>query len=154
MKRIFFCRECIRKRERLFLNITKSQITIADYLDFIVYETQMHVTITEKEKLTGIKLSGLKTSIATRIIRMYREMLVKFAHEKRLWNNYIKFSKKSAPQEVAGIYEKMLSVSHMNNLKWLVSFNLLLAVSWWRCGNLDCRRLVALRIQSTEYNTS
>lgn len=106
-----FCRECIRKRERLLLNITKSQITIADYLDFIVYETQMHMTITEKEKLTGQKLNGLKTSIATRIIRMYREMLVKFAHEKRLWNNYIKFSKKSAPQEVASIYEKMLSVS-------------------------------------------
>lgn len=102
-------RECIRKRERLLLNITKSQKSIADYLDFIVYETQMHMTITEKEKLGGKKLRGLKNSIATRIIRMYREMLVKFAHEKRLWNNYIKFSKKSAPQEVAGIYEKMIS---------------------------------------------
>ncbi|XP_034110178.1 U3 small nucleolar RNA-associated protein 6 homolog [Drosophila albomicans] len=102
-------RECVRKRERLLLNVTKSQISIADYLDFIVYETQMHATITEKEKVSGMKLRGLKTSIATRIIRMYREMLVKFAHEKRLWNNFIKFSKKSAPQEVAGIYEKMLS---------------------------------------------
>lgn len=91
------------------MNITKSQISIADYLDFIVYETQMHKTITEKEE-GGMKLRGLKSSIATRIIRMYREMLVKFAHEKRLWNTFIKFSMKSAPQEVAGIYEKMLSV--------------------------------------------
>ncbi|KAH8416536.1 hypothetical protein KR222_007791 [Zaprionus bogoriensis] len=102
-------RECVRKRERMLLNITKSHITIADYLDFIVYETQMHMTLGEKEKISGLKLSGLKSSIATRIIRMYREMLVKFTHEKRLWDNYIKFSKKAAPQEVAGIYEKMLS---------------------------------------------
>ncbi|KAH8276602.1 hypothetical protein KR044_008631 [Drosophila immigrans] len=111
-------RECVRKRERLMLNVTKSQISIADYLDFIVYETQMHATITEKEKVTGMKLRGLKTSIATRIIRMYREMLVKFAHEKRLWNNFIKFSKKSAPQEVAGIYEKMLSYHGRDPETW------------------------------------
>ncbi|KAL7745163.1 hypothetical protein ACLKA6_008218 [Drosophila palustris] len=122
-------RECVRKRERLLLNITKSQISIADYLDFIVYETQMHMTITEKEKLAGMKLRGLKSSIATRIIRMYREMLVKFAHEKRLWNNFIKFSKKSAPQEVAGIYEKMLSYhgddpeSWTSAALWLYEYN-------------------------------
>ncbi|XP_034489997.1 U3 small nucleolar RNA-associated protein 6 homolog [Drosophila innubila] len=122
-------RECVRKRERLLLNITKSKKSIADYLDFIVYETQMHMTITEKEKIAGMKLRGLKSSIATRIIRMYREMLVKFAHEKRLWNNFIKFSKKSAPQEVAGIYEKMLSYhgddpeSWTSAALWLYEYN-------------------------------
>lgn len=84
---------------------------MSDYLEFIVYEKTMHKTITEKEKLAGIKLTGLKASTCTRIMRMYREMLAKFGHEQRLWENFIKFSKKSAPQEVAGIYEKMLSVS-------------------------------------------
>ncbi|EDV95182.1 U3 small nucleolar RNA-associated protein 6 homolog [Drosophila grimshawi] len=112
-------RECVRKRERLLLNITKSQIRMGDYLEFILYEKTMYKAITEKEKLGGLKLNGLKASICTRVIRMYREMLVKFAHEKSLWDNYIKFSKKSAPQEVAGIYEKMLSYHGDDPQVWL-----------------------------------
>ncbi|TDG43632.1 hypothetical protein AWZ03_009932 [Drosophila navojoa] len=122
-------RECIRKRERLLLNITKSKKSISDYLEFIVYEKTMYKTITEKEKLAGIKLTGLKASTCTRIMRMYREMLIKFPHEQRLWENWIKFSKKSAPQEVAGIYEKMLSYHGgdpqvwINAAVWLYEYN-------------------------------
>ncbi|XP_030568031.1 U3 small nucleolar RNA-associated protein 6 homolog [Drosophila novamexicana] len=122
-------RECVRKRERLFLNITKSHIAMSDYLEFIAYEKTMHKALTEKEKLTGLKLNGLKASICTRIMRMYREMLNKFAHEQPLWDNCIKFSKKSAPQEVAGIYEKMLSYHGgdpqiwINAALWLYEYN-------------------------------
>ena len=68
----------------------------------------------EKEKAYGTKLAGLKTSIATRIIRLYREGLRQFPHDERFWNNYIEFSKKSVPHEVLGIYEKMLTVSSLN----------------------------------------
>jgi len=70
----------------------------------------MHLTIEDKEKKMHVKLTGLKTSIATRIMRLYREALDKFTHDRRLWSNWIKFSKKSNPVEVAGIYEKMLLV--------------------------------------------
>ncbi|XP_017113464.1 U3 small nucleolar RNA-associated protein 6 homolog [Drosophila elegans] len=101
-------REIVTRRERLFLKINKSQQTISDYLEFILYEKQMSQTITEKEKKMHVKLTGLKASIATRIMRLYREALGKFNHDRRLWSNWIKFSKKSNPVEVAGIYEKML----------------------------------------------
>ncbi|KAH8304199.1 U3 small nucleolar RNA-associated protein 6 homolog [Drosophila kikkawai] len=101
-------RDIVSRRERLFLKITKSHLTISDYLEFILYEKDMHQTITEKEKKMHVKLTGLKASLATRIMRLYREVLGKFPHDRRLWNNWIKFSKKVNPVEVAGIYEKML----------------------------------------------
>ncbi|KAH8265877.1 hypothetical protein KR038_009218 [Drosophila bunnanda] len=101
-------RDIISRRERLFLKITKSHQSISDYLEFILYEKDMHQTITEKEKKMHVKLTGLKASLATRIMRLYREVLAKFPHDRRLWNNWIKFSKKVNPVEVAGIYEKML----------------------------------------------
>ncbi|XP_022211808.1 U3 small nucleolar RNA-associated protein 6 homolog [Drosophila obscura] len=101
-------RDIVSRRERLFLKITKSHLAVGDYLEFIVYEKQMYKTLTDKEKMMHIKLTGLKTSISTRIMRLYREVLGKFTHDRRLWSNWIKFSKKSGPQEVAGIYEKML----------------------------------------------
>ncbi|KMZ08882.1 U3 small nucleolar RNA-associated protein 6 homolog [Drosophila sechellia] len=101
-------REIVSRRERLFLKINKSHQSITDYLDFILYEKHMHMTIVDKEKKMHVKLTGLKASIATRIMRLYREALAKFNHDRRLWSNWIKFSKKSNPVEVAGIYEKML----------------------------------------------
>ncbi|XP_016937265.1 U3 small nucleolar RNA-associated protein 6 homolog [Drosophila suzukii] len=101
-------REIVSRRERLFLKINRSHQTITDYLEFILYEKHMHLTIEDKEKKMHVKLTGLKTSIATRIMRLYREALDKFTHDRRLWSNWIKFSKKSNPVEVAGIYEKML----------------------------------------------
>ncbi|XP_037725657.1 U3 small nucleolar RNA-associated protein 6 homolog [Drosophila subpulchrella] len=101
-------REIVSRRERLFLKINRSHQTITDYLEFILYEKHMHLTIEDKEKKMNVKLTGLKTSIATRIMRLYREALDKFTHDRRLWSNWIKFSKKSNPVEVAGIYEKML----------------------------------------------
>ncbi|KAH8235730.1 hypothetical protein KR032_006146 [Drosophila birchii] len=103
-------RDIVSRRERLFLKITKSHLSISDYLEFILYEKDMHQTITEKEKKMHVKLTGLKASLATRIMRLYREVLAKFPHDRRLWNNWIKFSKKNNPIEVAGIYEKMLLV--------------------------------------------
>lgn len=107
----YSCREIVSRRERLFLKINKSHQSITDYLDFILYEKHMHMTIVDKEKKMHVKLTGLKASIATRIMRLYREALAKFNHDRRLWSNWIKFSKKSNPVEVAGIYEKMLLVS-------------------------------------------
>ncbi|KAH8354655.1 hypothetical protein KR084_000869 [Drosophila pseudotakahashii] len=101
-------REIVGRRERLFLKINKSHQSITDYLEFILYEKHMHLTIEDKEKKMHVKLTGLKTSIATRIMRLYREALGKFTHDRRLWSNWIKFSKKSNAVEVAGIYEKML----------------------------------------------
>lgn len=104
------CRDIVSRRERLFLKITKSHLSISDYLEFILYEKDMHQTITDKEKKMHVKLTGLKASLSTRIMRLYREVLAKFPHDRRLWSNWIKFSKKVNPVEVAGIYEKMLLV--------------------------------------------
>ncbi|EDW86196.1 uncharacterized protein Dwil_GK16741 [Drosophila willistoni] len=101
-------REIISRRDHLFQKITKGHLTVSDYLEFIVYEKQMHETIVAKEEQMHLKLSGLKTSITVRIMRLYREVLVKFSHDRRLWGHWINFSKRNNPQEVAGIYEKML----------------------------------------------
>ncbi|KAH8408988.1 hypothetical protein KR009_004907 [Drosophila setifemur] len=103
-------RDIISRRERLFLKINKSHQTISDYLEFILYEKQMHQTIIDKEKKMHVKLTGLRNSISIRIMRLYREVLGKFTHDRRLWSNWIKFSKKSNQTEVTGIYEKMLLV--------------------------------------------
>ncbi|KAH8336234.1 hypothetical protein KR074_012180 [Drosophila pseudoananassae] len=101
-------REIVLRRERFFVKISKSHQTISDYLEFVLYEKQMHQTIVEKEKKMHVKLTGLKNSISIRILRLYREALGKFTHDRRLWKHWIKFSKKNNPVEVAGIYEKML----------------------------------------------
>ncbi|EDV33797.1 uncharacterized protein Dana_GF19113 [Drosophila ananassae] len=101
-------REIVLRRERLFVKISKSQQSLSDYLEFILYEKQMHQTISDKEKKMHVKLTGLKNAVSIRTMRLYREALAKFTHDRRLWNNWIKFSKKTNPVEVAGIYEKML----------------------------------------------
>ncbi|XP_037931962.1 U3 small nucleolar RNA-associated protein 6 homolog [Teleopsis dalmanni] len=102
-------RECIRKRDSLQLKITQKGKSVRDYADFILFERKVHKWVTEKERFHGNKLTGLKSSIASRIIRLYRDGLRAFPHEERFWDNFINFSKKSAPQEVSGIYEKMLT---------------------------------------------
>ncbi|KAH8275856.1 hypothetical protein KR018_012151 [Drosophila ironensis] len=112
-------REIVGRRERLFLKITKRQQTVTDYLEFILYEKNMHATIVEKENKMHVKLHGLKTSISTRIMRLYREALGRFTHDRRLWGNWIKFSKKNNPVEVAGIYEKMLLYHGDEPLLWV-----------------------------------
>lgn len=89
---------------------------IQDYGDFIIFELKIHKWVTEKEKLHGTQLAGLKASIANRIIRLYRDGLRQFPHEQRFWMGYIKFSKASAPHEVSGIYEKMLTVRTFHSL--------------------------------------
>lgn len=116
---VLFLREIVLRRERLFVKISKSHQSISDYLEFILYEKQMHQTISEKEKKMHVKLTGLKNAVSIRTMRLYREALAKFTHDRRLWKNWIKFSKKTNPVEVAGIYEKMLLVG--NTLKHMSS---------------------------------
>ncbi|XP_030378648.1 U3 small nucleolar RNA-associated protein 6 homolog [Scaptodrosophila lebanonensis] len=101
--------ECIRKRESLFVGLSQSKASVKNYIEFLVYEKKIYKLITEKEKVCNIKMPGVKSAIATRLIRLYREALSKFPHDMHLWSSFVKYMKISKPEEVSAIYEKMLS---------------------------------------------
>lgn len=116
MRKLSICtddqiRETMRKRDHLLNRIFQTPKAVADYVEFIRHEKLIHKWVGEKEKALNKNMTDLKHSIVTRIVRLYREGLRYFPHEIRLWDNFILFTKKSMPNEVSGIYDKMLAVN-------------------------------------------
>lgn len=108
-------RQLMRERERFETKIVQSKKSLINYIEYIQYEKNTHKWIVEKEKQLRCSLPDVKKSIIQRIIKLYRSGTQQFPQEDRLWESFIQFTKKSNPNQVAGIYEKMLGVS---NRRW------------------------------------
>lgn len=102
-----------KARENFEYRITQPSRQIKDFLEYIKYERSL-ISLT-KERLKVNKSNSNNTIgklIAQRMKQLYTQALLKFPHDTRFWDEYIKFLQQfKFNSDVSAAFDRMLQVS-------------------------------------------